>query len=366
MFNLYITMDNFGEFFRGKRVLVTGHTGFKGAWLAQVLLNWDAEVIGVSLPPHTSPSLFEILGLEKKVVNYYQDINDFNKVKEIFEKEKPEIVFHLAAQAIVREGYNDPLKTYATNILGTANILHAIKEVGSAKSAVMITSDKVYENKEWVHSYRENDLIGGKQPYSASKAAADIVINSYVQSFLHPEHFGSKHNTLVATGRAGNVIGGGDWANYRVVPDIVRAVYEKNEPVAIRFPRSVRPWEHVLEPVSGYILLAKKLYEGDKSAIGAWNFGPHDESFVSVEELVKKGIGLLGKGSYSVEPDDSKPEAGLLKLDIVKAKSILSWRPRLDFVSNLNFTFDWYKNFYEKKNDPVEFTKNQIDSFFSK
>lgn len=354
------------NFFKGKKILVTGHTGFKGSWLTQILVRWGAEVVGVSLPPMAEPNLFAILDLEKKIKNYFVDIRNYSELKGVIEKERPEIVFHLAAQAIVRSSYDDPLETYSTNVLGTANILQALHEVDCAKSAVIITTDKVYENKEWIYPYRENDPLGGYDPYSASKAAADIVTQSYIKSFFNPEDFKTKHHTLVAIARAGNVIGGGDWAPYRLIPDIVRSVYEKNEKITIRSPRAIRPWEHVLEPLSGYLALSQKLYEGEVVFSDAWNFGPNDESFVSVETVVRCALTSLGRGEYEVQEDHSKHEAAILKLDTTKAKSLLDWHPRLNFQENIEFTIAWYKNFYQKREDSVKFTNAQIDAFFAR
>lgn len=352
------------EFFKNKKILITGHSGFKGSWLTQVLLNWGADVVGISLPPNTHPSLFEILKIKKNIKNYFLDIRDSKKVSDVFKKEKPEIVFHLAAQAIVRDSYDDPLNTYTTNVIGTANILQAIKEAKFVKSVVVITTDKVYENKEWVYPYRENDALGGYDPYSASKASADIVANSYIQSFFNPIDFRRKHNTLVAITRAGNVIGGGDWARYRLVPDIIRSVFEKKEEIIIRSPEAIRPWEHVLEPLSGYLKLAEDLYKGKSDLSGAWNFGPEDESFVSVKEIVGEALKIIGRGEMIIKKDKSKHEANILKLDINKAKSILKWKPKLNFNENIEFTFQWYKNYYEKLSDSVEFTNKQVEDFF--
>lgn len=352
------------EFYKNKKVLITGHTGFKGSWLTQVLLNWGADVVAISLAPNTTPNLFIALGLENKVKNYFLDIRDLGVLKKVFAEEKPEIVFHLAAQAIVRTSYDDPIDTISTNVMGTANILEAIKESGCIKSAVIITTDKVYENKEWHHAYRENDPLGGYDPYSASKAAADIVTNSYIQSFFNPKDFGTKHNTLVAITRAGNVMGGGDWADYRLIPDIIRAVYHDGKDVEIRNPDSIRPWQHVLEPLSGYLMLGKELYENKSDLSGAWNLGPNNESFVSVKSLVEGGREILGKGGYKIIPDETKHEASLLKLDINKAIALLKWRPKLNFQETLVLTFDWYRNYYEKSEDVVDFTNKQINNFF--
>lgn len=354
------------EFFKDKKVLITGHTGFKGSWLTQILLNFGATIVGISLPPDTSPNLFEVLKIKDKVKNYFIDVRDFEAVKKIFTDEQPEIVFHLAAQPIVRLSYDYPLETISTNILGTAHILQAIKEVGGVKSAVIITTDKVYKNIESHQSYSESDPLGGYDPYSSSKAAADIITNSYIQSFFNPKDFKTKHNTLIAIARAGNVIGGGDWASYRLVPDIIRSIYEKEEVIMLRNPESIRPWEHVLEPLSGYLNLAKGLYENKSDYSGPWNFGPNDESFISVKQLTEEAIEFLGKGSIDIKSDSSKHETNILKLDITKVKSVLNWYPTFDFKQNLGFTFSWYKNYYEKTGDIVEFTNQQIKSFFNK
>ncbi len=354
------------NFYKNKKVLVTGHTGFKGSWLSQVLLNFGADVVGVSLAPDTKPNLYEVLQQEGKVKSYYLDIEDFEALKKVFIEEKPEIVFHMAAQAIVRTGYLNPLRTFSSNAMGTAHVLEAIREVDSVKSAVIITTDKVYENKEWHHAYRENDSLGGYDPYSASKAAADIITNSYIQSYFNIKHYKEKHNSLVAIARAGNVIGGGDWAEYRLIPDIIRAVYEKKEKIESRNPQAIRPWQHVLEPLSGYMTLAQALYEGRPEVSGAWNFGPNNESFVTVETLINHAIEILGAGTHDSNPDTSHMhEANLLKLDINKAHAILSWKPRLHLQENLKMTFDWYRNYYEKSADIVEFTNSQIEEYFN-
>lgn len=354
------TNENLSEFFKNKKVLVTGHTGFKGAWLAEILTLWGAKVTGVALEPHTEPNLFNILHLKDKIHNYFQDIRDQAELQKIFDKEKPEIVIHLAAQAIVKISYEDPLRTYSTNVLGTANILQTVRNTKSVKSAVIITSDKAYENKEWVYPYRETDVLGGQDPYSASKAAADIIAQSFIESFLS-----EKDSPSVAVARAGNVIGGGDWSPYRIIPDVIRAIYKRNEAVIVRSPQSIRPWQFVLEPLSGYLLLAKKLYEGDKSLVTTWNFGPSDENFVPVLDLVKTGVKIFGRGTYKIIPDKSFHESNLLKLDISKARSLLNWRPTFNLKQTFEYTFGWYRNYYEKIESPEIFTDHQISNFFS-
>jgi len=353
-------MEGLSEFFKGKKVLVTGHTGFKGAWLAEVLSLWGAEVTGVSLDPHTEPNLFTILNLEKKINHNVADIRDQKKLHDVFEKAQPEIVFHLAAQAIVKLSYDEPLKTIETNVVGTANVLQTIRETKSIKSAVIITSDKVYRNDEHVYPYREIDYLGGVDPYSASKAAADIVAQSFIKCFLS-----EPDSPLVAITRAGNVIGGGDWSPNRIVADTVRAIHEKDEALIMRSPKSIRPWQFVLEPLSGYLLLAKKLFEGEKELVTTWNFGPNDENFVTVQELAEAAIGILEKGSYKIIPDTSFHESRLLKLDISKARSMLGWKPKLNLKETFDYTFGWYKNYYNKIEPSEVFTDHQILEFFN-
>lgn len=288
-------MSKLLNFFKGKKVLITEHTGFKGSWLSQILLIARARVVGYALKPNTDPNLFEILELNNKVKNYYEDIRNFNKLKSVLENEKPEMVFHLAAQPLVRKSYDDPLYTYETNVIGTANILQAIKEVSTVKSAIMVTTDKVYENKEWVWAYRENDVLGGKDPYSTSKVCAEFIVRSYTEVFFNINAYNKEHPILIASVRAGNVIGGGDWSKDRLIPDIIRSLFEKNIPLILRNPKSIRPWQHVLEPLIGYLMLSKELYEGNKNFVGAWNFAPKEENFITVEEIVKKCINVIGE-----------------------------------------------------------------------
>lgn len=357
-------MENIQNFFRNKKILITGHTGFKGSWLTQILLNWGAIITGIALKPSTNPNLFDSLGIKRKINNFFVDVRNFKKVKEIILKKKPEIVFHLAAQPLVRDSYDDPLYTFETNIIGTANVLEAIKEFGEVKSAVIITTDKVYENKGSGIIYKEDDKLGGYDPYSSSKAGAEIVINSYIQAFFNPKDYGKNHKTLIASARSGNVIGGGDWQKDRIIPDIVRAVFEKKGKLKIRNPKSIRPWQYVLEDLEGYLLLAKKLYEGKKEFSEAWNFGPDiAENCLMVEELVKKSFKILKKGTYIIERDFVKHEDEIVRLNIDKARKKLKWKPKLDIDRTLECAFDWYDNFY-KKNDCKDFTDRQIELFF--
>lgn len=358
-------MNKLRKFFKNKRILITGHTGFKGSWLANILLNWGSDISGIALKPSTNPNLFSLLGIEKNINNHFADIRNFKKVKEIILKENPEIIFHLAAQPLVRDSYDDPLYTFETNIIGTVNVLEAIKEVGGIKSAVIITTDKVYEEKNRACYYKENDKLGGYDPYSSSKAGAEIVINSYIKSFFNPRNYKKHHKTLIASARSGNVIGGGDWQKDRIMPDIIRAIFEKNEKIVIRNPNSIRPWQYVLEPLYGYLLLAEKLYEGEKNLSGAWNFGPKEKNYLTVGSLVEKTLKMLKKGSRVIKKDSTKHEADFLRLDISKAKTILGWRPTFDFDRTLKLTLDWYRTFYNKK-EVINVTNQQIKLFFDK
>ncbi|MFH1520275.1 MAG: CDP-glucose 4,6-dehydratase [Candidatus Micrarchaeota archaeon] len=350
--------------FNGKKILITGHTGFKGSWLTQVLLNSGANIVGYSLPPNTQPNLFNILELERKTKTYFADIRDYAKVLEVMKTEKPEIVIHMAAQPLVRDSYDDPIYTYQTNVMGTVNVLQAIRETSSTKAAVVVTTDKVYENKNTKKPYKEDDELGGYDPYSASKVCAELVTKSYIRSFFNPSDYGTKHNTLVCSVRAGNVIGGGDWSKDRLIPDIVRAIFEKNEKVILRNPKSTRPWQHVLDPLWGYLLLAQGLYNGRKDLATAWNFAP-DENNITVEEIVKKAVTIVGKGSYSVEHDKTKHEMRMLSLDAGKAKKNLAWRPKLDNNDAMNWTFGWYREYYNK-GDIVSLTNKQTTEYISR
>lgn len=346
-------MSALKEFFRGRRVLITGHTGFKGAWMSHLLLNWGADVVGVSLDPPSSPHLFGVLGLEKRMANYHADVRDYDRVLEIFEKEKPEIIFHLAAQAIVREGYDRPLDTFSTNIMGTANVLHAATKI-PVRAVVTATTDKVYENFGSDHRpFKEEDKLGGRDPYSASKVGADFVAQSYLKSLP------------LAIVRAGNIIGGGDWGKDRLIPDIARATYEGNSKIVLRYPYAVRPWQHVLDPIHGCLLLARGLASGNKNASGAWNFGPDEANFLAVEEVAKRSLSILGKGQYEVKAaEDGKVEEVTLTLDASKARTHLGWSPRYRIDQALERTLNWYKHFYEGK-DVRHLSDEEITSYFN-
>lgn len=324
--------------FRGKRVLLTGDTGFKGSWLALWLAGAGAEVYGYALPAERENDHFYLLGLHNLITHQDGDIRDRTKLGAFFQLAQPDFVFHLAAQALVRRSYRDPKETFDTNIGGSVNLLECVRETHSVKSLVYITSDKCYRNKEWVWGYRENDELGGHDPYSASKAAAELVFAAYGDSF-----FQSRPEFGYASVRAGNVIGGGDWSNDRIVPDCVRAL-RNSERIVLRKPQSTRPWQHVLEPLSGYITLAAALARDPVQFSGAWNFGPDGEATRTVQVLAQKIIERWCSGKIAIRGSASDPhEAGLLHLNCDKAHHVLGWRPRWDFDTTVNKTVDWYR-----------------------
>lgn len=362
---LYMDTERLQDFYRGKTVLVTGHTGFKGSWLTLTLLQMGVKVVGVALPPKTRKDIFVLAGLESQVSHHEFDIRNFERLTALISAEKPDVVFHLAAQPLVRQSYQEPLETFTTNITGTANVLEALRLSRSVKAAVIITTDKVYENREWIYGYRETDPLGGHDPYSGSKAAADIVTDSYRKSFFAPEKYNETHNTLVATARAGNVIGGGDWSLNRLVPDIMRAVYEGNGIVTLRNPNSTRPWEHVLDSVSGYLTLGMRLGSGDKDVSGNWNFGPSRDSFVSVGKVTEKTLEILGKGFLNIEPDGTKHEANELVLDVTKANRILGWRSKWGIDETILKTVNWYQKTEDNPSSALDVTKKQIEEYFN-
>ncbi|MDF2954019.1 MAG: Nucleoside-diphosphate-sugar epimerase [Thermodesulfobacterium sp.] len=348
--------------FTEKKILITGHTGFKGSWLTLWLIKLGAEVIGYSLEPPTKPSLFDVLNLKERIVHIIGDIRDEKKLKDVFKNYEPEIVFHLAAQPLVRVSYKEPKLTYETNVIGTLNLLEAVRETQSIRVVIVVTSDKCYENKEWFYGYREIDPLGGYDPYSASKACVEILVSSYRSSFFNPESYGKTHQTSVATVRAGNVIGGGDWQVDRLIPDCVKAL-SKGESIKIRNPNAIRPWQHVLEPLSGYLFLAQKMWEEPTKYCEAWNFGPFEKDLATVREVVEKVISLWGGGKYEVERDTRFHEAGLLRLDISKAMMKLGWRPKWDLDMALERTIKWYKLFYKGRKDMLGYSLQEIKDY---
>jgi CDP-glucose 4,6-dehydratase len=354
-------IDLFNGFYRNKRILVTGHTGFKGSWLSIWLHELGASVVGVGLEPFTERDNFVLSGIGEKIdADIRADIRDGQRMKEIFAIYHPEIVFHLAAQPLVRLSYEKPVETYETNVMGTINILEAIRATNSVKVGVMITTDKCYDNKEQLRGYKEDDPFGGYDPYSSSKGACEIAIQSWRRSFFNPDQF-EKHRKSIASVRAGNVIGGGDWALDRIIPDCIRAL-EADKPIDIRSPKSVRPWEHVLEPLSGYMLLAQKMWEHPTEYCEGWNFGPESESVSTVWEVATELVNNFGKGELKDSSDpNAVHEAQLLMLDITKAKKRLGWKPKLNMQKCLALVADWYKRY--KNEDVYKLCVEEIEKF---
>ncbi|MBI4825093.1 MAG: CDP-glucose 4,6-dehydratase [Nitrospirae bacterium] len=355
-------IEAFNGVYKGKRVLVTGHTGFKGSWLSQWLLKLGADVAGFSLYLPSEPCNFEVTGLRGKIRHYEGDIRNIGELKKVFKDFKPQIVFHLAAQAIVRKSFNEPKETFDTNLGGTVNVLECIRDTGSVKASVIITSDKCYKNLEWEWGYRENDILGGDDPYSASKACAEIACNAYIKSC-----FNSKGSAKIATARAGNVVGGGDWAKDRIIPDCVRA-WSTGEKAACRNPEATRPWQHVLEPLSGYLWLGAGLITGpDELAGEAFNFGPESKVIKSVGELVNALADSWGDAKWEHISSRGKiKESQLLKLSCDKALKRLGWHAILTFDEVVGLTAQWYKRYYGKKDDIFDHASSQIDFYMKK
>jgi CDP-glucose 4,6-dehydratase len=327
---------SFWNCYKGKKIIVTGHTGFKGSWLAIWLKQLGAEVYGYALAPTAAEDNFVTCNLQNEIHHHEGDVRDAAALTSYFKKIQPDIVFHLAAQPLVLLSYQDPVGTFETNLMGVVNFFEAVRQTPSVKVAVNVTSDKCYDNKEWVWGYRENDPMGGKDPYSASKGCAELITNSYMHSFFN------QSECLVASARAGNVIGGGDWAKDRIVPDYFRAV-KAGQKLTIRNPYATRPWQHVLEPLSGYLNLAATMYTEGRAYCGGWNFGPEDTANYSVKHLIDKMLAIDANGGYEIPENTVKPhEAHLLKLDISKAVNQLNWRPALSFNETVEFTVSGY------------------------
>ncbi len=348
------------KFFKNKTVIVTGHTGFKGSWLTLVLLNLGARVVGISNDIPTKPAFFQILKLNKKIKDLRADVRDLKIIKKIFMRYKPDYIFHLAAQSLVKKSFKDPVNTFTTNFVGTLNILESLRELKKECVSVIITSDKSYKNFEFDRGYKENDILGGEDPYSASKGSAELVIQSYCNSFLK----GNKKKIAVA--RAGNVIGGGDWSKDRLVPDCMKS-WSKKKKVILRNPNSTRPWQHVLEAVFGYLTLAIKLNKNSKIHGEAFNFGPNNKDNKSVLNVVKEMKKSWKAVSWTTKKSKkSEYESKLLKLNSNKAKLKLNWINNLNFKNTIKMTTNWYKNFYEKKENNFEFSIKQIFSYQKK
>ena len=346
----------FGGYYKDKVVFLTGHTGFQGTWLSLWLTLLGAKVIGYSLNPPTSPSLFNILNMKKIVTSKIGNINNNKKLTNEISACKPDIVMHLAAQALVVPSYQNPIETFSTNIIGTANILESIRNIPSIKSCLIMTSDKAYENKELNYAYTENNPMGGSDPYSASKGAAELVISSYKKSF-----FNEKNSPGIATIRAGNVIGGGDWADYRLIPDCIKALQLKKN-IILRNPQSIRPWQHVLESLSGFLLIGSKLDKNSKKFSGPWNVGPSPKNTLSVESIVKKIIHQWGTGKIITEKNNLH-EAKLLKLDSSKIFNLMKWKPTYSYDESIEKTVDWYLRYHKNKKTIQHFTILQIEDY---
>ena len=347
--------------FLDKTVLVTGHTGFIGSWLVTWLIHLGAKVVGISLEPPTNPSLYESNGLKELIIDYKRDIRDYSKVEAVIKENRPEFVFHLAAQSLVLRSYKEPSETFSTNIMGTVNILEAIRNSDSASVFVNFTSDKCYENKEIDYPYNENDKLGGHDPYSASKATSEIITNSFRQSFFE----NNKNQVSISTIRSGNVIGGGDWAEDRLIPDCIRH-FKKNEKIIIRNPKAIRPWQHVFEPISGMLLLAYNMKKNPTKFNESWNIGPNSTN-ITVREVVEKVIVELGNGSWeeSQGHNTNPHETNVLKLDSSKIQNKLNWTQSLTLDEAIVYTIQWYKEFTEK-NNMFDFSIKQIESYLAK
>jgi CDP-glucose 4,6-dehydratase len=350
----------FGGIYKDKTILLTGHTGFKGSWLAYWLTQMGAKVVGYSLEAPSNPNHFEHLELE--MVSIIADIRDQAKLDEVFTMYQPDIVFHLAAQPLVRLSYSEPVETFDTNVMGTLKVFEALRKAGSVKAVVNITSDKAYENKEWIWGYRENDPMGGYDPYSASKGCAELVVNSYRNSYFNLNEYGERHHVLLASCRAGNVIGGGDWAQDRLMTDIMLSV-SRGEKVVIRSPHATRPWQHVLEPLSGYLAIGQKLLEKDVAFAEGWNFGPANENTITVQSVVERVKTYWNAIDYTIEePKEGLHEANLLKLDCSKANVQLGWFGVWGSEKTFEKTVNWYKNYYE---NGVLNTQSDLESYIA-
>lgn len=357
-------LEELKKVYSGKKVFLTGHTGFKGSWLLKLLSMLGADVKGYALAPETGLSFYNSINGDSLCHSTIADLRNGEALKAAVNDFKPDFVFHLAAQPLVRLSYEIPVETFEVNAIGTVNILEGIRQLTGTCSAILITTDKVYYNKEWIYPYRENDPLGGYDPYSASKACAELIIDCYRNSFFNLDEF-NQHGKAIAVGRAGNVIGGGDWSKDRLIPDIVRAL-PTGQKIEIRNPDAVRPWQHVLEPLVGYLLLGARLSQSPKQFSQAYNFGPYFNDALPVKEMLKLAIENWGGGDYFINRTANQPhEAGLLKLDISKTIAELGWLPKNNAAKAVKATIDWYKHYIDKPNTIIEFTESQIKEFIN-
>jgi len=352
----------FGGVYKNRKVLITGHTGFKGSWLCILLNKLEADVYGYALEPPTKPSLYIEANIDDFVTSFISDIRDLDYLQDVMKKVQPEIVIHMAAQPLVRESYKIPVETYSVNVMGTVHLLESCRNTPSVKVIVNVTTDKCYENQEWHWGYREIEPMGGYDPYSNSKGCSELVTSSYRNSYFNPKDY-SKHGVALATARAGNVIGGGDWADDRLIPDFIRAITQSEE-VKIRSPYAIRPWQHVLEPLTGYLKLASKLFTEGSDYAEPWNFGPEDSDARNVEWITSTICKLWGKSaSFSIDNNPQPHEANYLKLDCSKAKAELNWIPKWNIETTLKSIVDWNKGFLNGENMRI-LTEQQIEEYF--
>jgi CDP-glucose 4,6-dehydratase len=357
-----VNYNKLASFYRGKKVFITGHTGFKGSWLCLLLNKMGAQVTGYALEPPTNPSLFEQAGIAPTIKHLIGDLRDLEHLTKAMADAKPEIVIHMAAQPLVRESYKIPVETYAINVMGTVHMLEAVRQNKGIKAVVNVTTDKCYDNQEWHWGYRESEPMGGYDPYSNSKGCSELVTAAYRNSYFNPKAF-DQHGVAVASARAGNVIGGGDWAGDRLIPDFIRAII-KGDKVQIRSPFAIRPWQHVLEPLTGYLTLAKALYELGPQFVGGWNFGPNDSDAQNVEWITKRICQLWGNGAgFELDKNPQPHEAHYLKLDCSKAKAELGWTPQWDIETTLESIVEWTKAYVNKTNLKIV-CENQIENYF--